>query len=469
MLVKIDAAGRCQPEEIAQAKAFLKRQFSETDTSDAEIQRHLLRLLRPERSFIDDTNCRMAELCLRCFISSQIEQVCTQIATQFGGKHGFNRHDLFPYVLEDDASSRQRSYKPFSIKILETFDLERGSLNSWTTRRVKHHRELNAFLLERGVYLVSDWAVLNDTSPKQLQRIFSEFYGLSVVEIQQACILLESYHVVYRRDRLLQRGAGSKGKCLPPTVNQLQQIAHLFQEKANLQFSPEGIMTRLQNVAKQLRQYRISVRGGCPSKESLDDGEISTLIQRIHSLDEASNSDDEEQAFLTFYRQQFIACLDEAMEQVTRVRLTYLQRKNAQKAEQFITAIELFHSQGLSMSEIAPIVGLQAQYQVTNLLKLNSFRADIQQQTLEALLSRVLDRALKYAAPECLQTLARQVKAALDEQIAQVIQEAKAEASTARNGPLISLFAERLCHHLDAMKCNKGISNPNGKPYQQRN
>jgi hypothetical protein len=48
----------------------------------------------------------------------------------------------------------------------------------------------NAFLLEHEVYLVSDWAILNDTSSKQLQRIFSQFHHLTSQEIQQAMQLL---------------------------------------------------------------------------------------------------------------------------------------------------------------------------------------------------------------------------------------------------------------------------------------
>jgi hypothetical protein len=55
------------------------------------------------------------------------------------------------------------------------------------------------------VYFISDWAILNDTKSKQLQRILAEFHHLSESEIRDSCILLESYHAVYRRDRLEQR------------------------------------------------------------------------------------------------------------------------------------------------------------------------------------------------------------------------------------------------------------------------
>lgn len=391
---------------------------------------------------------------MRCFISSQIEQVCTQIATQFGGKHGFTRYDLFPFVLDDVGSKRvQSSYKSFATEILKEFDLERSSLATWTSRLVKHHRELNTFLLEHGVYMVSDWAILNDTSPKQLQQIYSKYLysRISAVELQQACILLESYHAVYRRDRFRQRQAGSKGKCLPPTDNQLQQIGDLFHEKANLKLSPESIMTRLQNVAEHLRQHRISVRSGSPPIKPPHDGEI----DRTPSPESTSNpddNDDETQEFLTFYRQQFIACLDQSVKQVTSDRYTKLQRKNAQKAEQFITALELFHCQGRSMSEIAPIVGLKAQFQVTRLLQLKEFRSDIRQRMLETLRNRVLNKAITYATPDRLQTLDSRIEAALEGQVEEkVIQEPAAEASTA-NRPLSSVFAQSLCHYLNTRK-----------------
>lgn len=63
-LVKIDAAGGCQTEEILEAQAFFRQQFpglvSRTDASDVNIQRQLLHLLRQEQS-------SNAELCLnRC-------------------------------------------------------------------------------------------------------------------------------------------------------------------------------------------------------------------------------------------------------------------------------------------------------------------------------------------------------------------------------------------------------------------
>ncbi|MBD0362657.1 MAG: hypothetical protein ICV55_07805 [Coleofasciculus sp. C3-bin4] len=472
-LVRIDAAGKRKIEEIAQAKAFFLASFPEfmprSEVPDALIQRQLLHWMREAKGQTDTNKRFLSERCLQCFISSQIDRVCQKLATQFGAEHGFTCGDLLPFVLDDDGTTTpaSTSYQSLLREIVQSFDPEQSSLATWTTRRVKHHKELNAFLLEHGVYLVSDWAILNDTSPKQLQRIFSEFHHLTPIEIQQAKQLLESYHAVYRAQRLKQRQAGIKGQCLPPTTEQLHKMGMSLSTQTSKRLTPETLMTQLQEMASRLREYRIYVRGGSLPTESLDvTTDTGTLTERIPSLDFADNQDtpDEQTEFLSFYRQQFLTCLDQAVAQVTDERVKHLQRKDAQKAQKFLTALQLFHCQERSMTEIAPEVNLQAQFHVSRLLQLKSFRADVQQQLLvrlrdlcfaAALRYRVFDQAKAYTEPERLQTLNQQIEEALDEQITQVIQEAARSASTAttaKNQTTTSLFAERLCRHLDTRR-----------------
>ena len=47
----------------------------------------------------------------------------------------------------------------------------------------------------------SNWALLNGKSPDDLRRILGDTYNLPTFEIDQACTLLGSYYVIYRRDR----------------------------------------------------------------------------------------------------------------------------------------------------------------------------------------------------------------------------------------------------------------------------
>lgn len=221
-LVKLDNTGRSRAQELPAVKNFMLMHFPDIADSvnNIAIQQQLMDWMQES-----GPDSQLAELSLRSFISSQIEQVCIQLEMQFGENHGFRRTDLFPFVLDDDGSTQPRAYKPLAKQILESFDPRRGSLSTWTVRLVKHHRELNRFLLECGVYLLSDWAILNDTTPKKLEHILSSYQPLTPGEIQQAQRILESYHAVYRRDRLQQRQAGVKGSCPQPTDEQLQEMA----------------------------------------------------------------------------------------------------------------------------------------------------------------------------------------------------------------------------------------------------
>jgi hypothetical protein len=211
---------------------------------------------------------------------------------------------------------------------LESWNPEKSSLTTWTNKRVKQHHTLNQFLLECGVYLISDWAILNDTKNQQLQRILTEFYSLTPSEILPAQQLLESYHAVYRQDRLQQRTQGKRGKCTIPTTQQLEKIATLFQSKSGKSFSSETVMTQLQKLAAQLRQYRIHVRGGRFPAESADAvandvfGETSDRYSQT-----LKDNQDEEVEFLQLYQSQFLTCLEKALAVVTQSRVNTLDQK----------------------------------------------------------------------------------------------------------------------------------------------
>ncbi|SRR5579883_2133976 len=461
-LVRIDSTGSWKTEAIASAETFFKQQFPTldyTDVVDAQVQRHLLSLVREPATASSDAVAHTAALCLRCYISHQIQQICLKLELQFGSQHGFTRYDLVPLVLDDvgdrrPKDSRQGAYQSFAMKVLESFDPSCSSLSTWTTRLVKCHPELNAFLLERGVYLISNWALLNDTNPKQLQRILVEFHQLSTVEVEHACALLTVYHAVYRRNRLEQRQAGIKGACAPPTASQLQQMADALQPSFGRLLSAETLMSQLQTLGDRVREYRVYIKGGFRSTESLDRPENPDSRARIDTIaapDPAVETEDDQRAFLTFYRQQFHDCLNQAIEQVTHDRIRHLQRKEASKAQQFITALQLFHCQGKAMGDIAQAVGLEAQYQVTRLLNLKPFRADIRQTVLALLRDRVLEQAKIYVSPERLHNLDQQFDTALNEQVGVVFQAAEAEASTAKHRSTTSLFSRTLCQHLDQL------------------
>ncbi len=467
-LVTLSMNGQRRVTPIAEARTWFEHTFGDlspgmvnpsrptighgsegVDVSDAGIQRVLW--LHHQQG--TEAEREGAAWCLRCFVSYQIDQVCAQLAAQFGSQHGFTHADLLPFVLDDDGRSplppTQARYQPLAADILQTFDISRASLSTWVIQRVKRHPELNRFLLQQGVYRVSDWAILNDTTPQQLQRIFTEFHALTVTEVHQALDVLAVYHQVYRGDRLQQQ-QGRGQLCHPPTDEQLQRMASALarvspaRAKAEV---PGAIMHRLRAIAAYLRHYRIHTRGGAVPTVSLDQPDLNPSLASITATSSPSDMDDQYE-FLGRYRAQFLTCLDQAIAQVVSDRLTVLTRQKKGNPHQFAHALHLFHCVGLSMTEIAQTLGLQAQYQVTRLLKLKDFRADVRRRILENLGDRIHTLALPYADVSRLQAVDAQIATALAEHVDALMQQAETEVNVARHHPLKGLFACRLCHHL---------------------
>ncbi|NJR63211.1 MAG: hypothetical protein HC769_33185 [Cyanobacteria bacterium CRU_2_1] len=468
--VRIDPAGNCIEEEILQAKRFFQHQFPEfaqaEEVPDRRIQRQLVQWFQSASS-VEDFNVQMgAECCLRCFISQQIKHICLQLATQFGQDFGLNSSDLLPFVLNDVAGfasdpptdPQPGRYRSLTRDILQTFDPEQSSLTTWTYRRVRHDRELRQFLLEHGVYLVSDWAILNDTTLEQVERIFTEFYSFTPLEIQHACQLLQSYHAIYRYDRLHHRQPGTRSLCLLPTDEQLTRMAADLRQHRDRPLTAEAILSQLQTVAQRLRHYRIDARGGKVPSESIDDPNQSTLTEEPMTP-EADDSESEQHDFLTQYRQAVQQGFDHALTQVIDQYCAKHQRRTPPTDHAFLTALAGFHCQRQSMADIAIDLGLQKQYQVSRLLNLKAFRADVRRELLQWLRDRILQLAQHYTDLDRLKQLDHHLDyhldhhldaaldTALEEQVNQLI-EAAAQETTIANRPFSSLFARRLCHYL---------------------
>jgi hypothetical protein len=453
-IVRLDSSGKTRTDTLSTAQSYFEQnypQIEESDIVDRAIVKALWQVMTQEA---------VAFLCLRCNISHQIFQVCLHLERQFGNNYGFSLADLLPYVLDDDGRSNHSTYQPLSYQILQKFDPERSSLSTWTAKLVKQHRELNSFLLQHGIYLLSDWAILNDTNPKKLQRILSDFHRLTATEITSAIALLESYHAVYRQERLRQRQQGqTSGQCPPPTTDQLQQIAqHLQPTKA---IAPDVILHRLQALAQRLRQHRLHAKGNLATT-SIDDPHAKPIVEAI-ALSEPDDETAGQTKFLQSYRQQMLAALDKAFEQAIAVRLQGKSSKAQQKAQIFAIALQLFHCQGMTMGEIATQVGLKAQFEVTRLLKLKEFRTDVRHYLLQDLQEKVRDLAADHIRLERLRDLDSAIVAALTEQVDQLMRDAESDAKTAKSYTTGALFSRRLCEYLDHLALTPSPSPKEGE------
>jgi hypothetical protein len=454
--VKLDSTGSCRVETMDAAKTYFDSLFTplnpSVELSFAMVQRQLWQQMHQTKE---------AELCLRCYISHQISQVCLDLEIKFGKTKGFGCDDLLPLVLNDEillaTPSRLKlgkspSYQSLATTILKTFDPSKGSLNTWVSRYVKQYPELKRFLLEHGVFLVSDWALLNDTNLKELLRILKDMYQLSSPVIEQASELLVSYHAVYREDRLQQRRTGSTLPCQVPTQEQLTRIANDLQARTGKVLSADTVLKQLNAIAFKLRQYRITAQGGSVSAVSYDQPEIQPLVDKAQIVEDNA----EELEFIKLYQSQFLESLDIALSSVIEEFTKKHKSKRPNTEQFFITALHLFHCQGQPMNEIAPKISLKKQYEVTRFLKLSEMRADIRQKLLLILRSKVIEIAASFTDSQRLENLDKQIELILDEQVSNIIQEAESEVKRpVRNQPLRSLLARRLCQYLK--KRGKGV------------
>ena len=444
-LLRLDPAGTYRTIEQIEIKAFLGHQLLAQDDlellTDEVIQSHLSGLL-------NDSNCpievqQSALLSLRCFISQQIVQTCASLVNQFGSFHRFGLADLLPLVLDDDGSVPPSNYPALTQQILKTFKSSSGSLANWVTRLVRQHCELNQLLLEHGLYLVSDWAILNDTPIERLRRILSEFFSLTPTEIEQACNLLESYRAIYLPEHIGRR------QCQPPTDDQLQRMSDRFKQRTGVCIQSDTFSSQLYSLAKRLRQHRITVRTGKLSTESTDDPETQVQAERqIANQNDLSDMTAQKQ-FLLKYRQAFESALDTALQTVVQDRIQ--KAKNTEKRDRFEQALRLFYCQQMTMSAIALEVGLPRQDSVTHLLKLTMFRVDVKNLMLGQLKRDLIEVAVSYKNCDDLTVLSAEVEAALDGQINALLMAEEKRSKSPKEYMTDSLFSKRLCLYLDRL------------------
>ncbi|MGI0494684.1 hypothetical protein ACN4EG_23100 [Alkalinema pantanalense CENA528] len=438
-LLRLKSDGTYQPKVLPAAQAFFIQQFPES-IDNATILAQLLTHPDPQ-----------AQWCLRCYVSQEIVQACLSLVRQFGENYQFQLSDLLPLVLDDDGRApyppENSPYKPLAIAILERFRTESGSLHNWIVRLVRQHPALQQFLLNQGLHLITPWAILNDTSPDSLERILREFYQLSVPEIEFAVILLNSYHAVYLYDRQHQKG---RRRCEDPTDLQLQRIAELIEKSIHQTFTPEKILDRLKKIADQLRQYRIHRRGGQVRQrnfhQSFDTTDTAEQLEYQISQTQSVEEDDDSIAnFLQAFRQEFSQALEQSLQQVIHDRL----QKKPKTAQQFLQALEQIHCQRCSMGEIAPTIGLKRQDEVTRLLKLKAFRADVRNLILHQLKTFMQEKGPFFIDPDRLVQVAKSIDAALEAQVDDLITAAQKEVSTAKGYTITpSLFTQKLCTYL---------------------
>jgi hypothetical protein len=451
--VRVVGLSRCESIELNEVKAFFLQEFPQfspsDDVSDREIQRQLMLWLCD-----DDNRRQMAELCLRCFVSSQLRDISIRLEGKFGKTHDLTSNHILLLVLDKSRSMKEipnsSNISTLMNRILETFDAEKSNLSTWTIRIFKSNKEVKQLLLHHRIEQVTDWMILSYITPVKLEKILKN-NCCSVEEIQQSLQLIDAYHQIYRSQLLQTRQAGTKSRYPDPTEEQLRQIAEkLFSNCRNypLDFL-QDVRSKLQNIAHFIREERIRVRQGITSVNSQDSWD------NIHEKNH--NNQQEQSEFSGLYNSSFDKCFTGAVKKVVEARITYFQAKRTAKSQKklknFVEALHLFHCEGVPMKEIAPRLNLIDQPSVSRLLELKGLRNDIGRNTSFCLKQCILKLIQSQFDDDLPPDWELKVQDFLDKEIQTVIQEAEQEARNGKrqtmNSKMARTICEYICHYLN--------------------
>ena len=248
----LDMSGRLKKQEILPLKTFFQQQFAVEDAEDLPdslIQIRLSELRSTEAK-------RFAMGCLRCFVSHQIVTVCANLSQKFQLQRYFTQAELLAYVLTDinplQSFESDAIYLPLAVRVTQSFQPSHSGLASWTRRLVLQQKDLQRALMGNGIYLASDWAILNHATVLQVERRLAG--QLSQIQLERTMLVLASFHAIYRHDRLQRVGAGQR--CAAPTAEQLERMGEQLATAGLPDCKPEQILRSLRFLARQLRQLK---------------------------------------------------------------------------------------------------------------------------------------------------------------------------------------------------------------------
>jgi DNA-binding ferritin-like protein (Dps family) len=379
--------------EIITARDFIE-QISSNGRLDLDPRAINLRLLN---LITGDFNHPAAQ-CLRCYISHEIRATCEDLAGKHGKMGNFKNKDIFPYALEDYIEERrevlsEKLSKRLAIKILSTFNPSSGTeLSTWTDRLVRTRREVVRFLDDHGVSRWTDWGLLNDATARDLENATTFLQ----VGLEEAKRLLTCFHDVYTEDR---RRNAKKGKCEPPTLEQLQEICNLLSHSSSesLQLTDESLQLKLKLIAKGLRNWkmggtRVTSEEAYELRKSRMDGMMATGEQAevVDEFEqpEVSSADEDRDVFLAENEDFRDISRSEIKQMITaEVDRKYKQhqRRIDGKPAEYLQALHLYFVIGTkSQKEIAVELRWERQDQVSKLLRL----ADIDNAVFNGLQSK---------------------------------------------------------------------------------
>ncbi|KZR67271.1 hypothetical protein [Prochlorococcus marinus] len=245
-------------------QALEQHQFI-VDEASTELDSAILALCR------DQADASEPLLCLRCRVSHPIAGKLKKLLQKHREQYELDLRDMAACVLDDSGElflrlqarqadgtlKKQRKgfswntlqefpeqeIKPFGAEVIRSFDPERSMLSTWAHNKVQSNADLKAYLRSCGLLLISDWALLADSTPTRVRNAWSRC-GRGSLQLEQVETLHHSYVNSYWPAKELYRSTTNKNSGWTPDR---EFLAALHPAQSN----DEG----LKEIAQAIRFY----------------------------------------------------------------------------------------------------------------------------------------------------------------------------------------------------------------------
>jgi hypothetical protein len=205
-------------------------------------------------------------LCLRCRISHALEGWLKATHSAFRQKHGIELDAMASYGLDDNgeltiptgkdsttafvyaelASLPNQLLSPFSADVLRSYDPALCGLTHWAKLKLQAHNELKAYFRQHGLLLISDWALLRNSSATRVRQA-CEHHLRSSDTIETLCTLHSRYGPLYDAAKVLHKQKTGKASGWQPDLAFLRELAS--------DEDPFTTSDRLKAIAQAIRRF----------------------------------------------------------------------------------------------------------------------------------------------------------------------------------------------------------------------
>ena len=162
-----------------------------------------------------------AFLSLRCRSSWPLEEAVRGFHRDYHRAYDQELAEMAGYALDDvghrypygENGDSRPGRIPLPVQVVRSWDPGQSGLPHWARRCLQYRNDFKDYLREQGLLLIGAWALLADSSAKQVREALERSTGKTTLTVERAVDLHRRYLPLYKVAKLnhRSRGGGQRG------------------------------------------------------------------------------------------------------------------------------------------------------------------------------------------------------------------------------------------------------------------